>query len=84
MSFFLSFFLHSHNHFIFLSSHLLPYFLDTAVKRLMREAMELHEPTDQYFAQPVEVRAFLYNALLCNPCCKSYLDPALFPTEVFI
>ena len=28
-----------------------------AVKRLMREAMELREPTFMYFAQPLEVRA---------------------------
>ena len=27
-----------------------------AVKRLMREAAELCQPTDQYFAQPLEVR----------------------------
>ena len=26
-----------------------------AVKRLMREAAELREPTDQYFAQPLDV-----------------------------
>jgi len=29
-----------------------------AVKRLMREAMELHEPTDQYYAQPLEDNIF--------------------------
>jgi hypothetical protein len=27
----------------------------SAVKRLMKEAQELREPTEQYFAQPLEV-----------------------------
>lgn len=30
-----------------------------AVKRLMREAQELHEATEEYFAQPLEVRKCL-------------------------
>lgn len=29
--------------------------LMTAVKRLMREAKELHDATEEYFAQPLEV-----------------------------
>ena len=32
------------------------FFFTTAVKRLMREARELHEPTELYYAQPLEVR----------------------------
>jgi len=31
-----------------------------AVKRLMREAQELSNPTEQYFAQPLEVCVFIY------------------------
>ncbi len=27
----------------------------SAVKRLMKEAQELNEPTEQYYAQPLEV-----------------------------
>ena len=28
----------------------------SAVKRLMKEAQELRQPTEQYFTQPLEVR----------------------------
>jgi hypothetical protein len=31
------------------------FFLLLAVKRLMKEAQELREPTEQYHAQPLEV-----------------------------
>lgn len=38
-----------------------------AVKRLMKEAQELHEPTEQYFAQPLEDNLFEWHFTVRGP-----------------
>ena len=38
-----------------------------AVKRLMREAAELHQPTYNYFAQPVEDNLFEWHFTIRGP-----------------
>ena len=40
----------------------------TAVKRLMKEAAELREPTEHYHAQPLEVRPPRSPAHTHTPC----------------
>ena len=42
----------------------LPY---AAVKRLMREAQELHEPTEDYFAQPLDDNLFEWHFTVRGP-----------------
>lgn len=44
----------------------------SAVKRLMKEAAELREPTEHYHAQPLEVGPLLQELL---PCCKATHTP---------
>ena len=52
---------------------MLVYILETAVKRLMREAEELKESTEDYYAQPLEVCSYINSArtLLCILCFES-------------
>lgn len=42
-------------------------FKNPAVKRLMKEAQELREPTDQYFAQPLEDNLFEWHFTIRGP-----------------
>lgn len=46
----------------------------SAVKRLMKEAAELREPTEHYHAQPLEVGPLLQELL---PCCKATHTPGV-------
>ncbi|XP_005104699.1 uncharacterized protein LOC101851521 [Aplysia californica] len=43
-----------------------------AVKRLMREAQELSEPTDQYFAQPLEDNLFEWHFTVRGPADSDF------------
>ena len=51
-------------------SRLPPY--PTAVKRLMREAMELKDPTPMYFAQPLEVRRHVQARIDVDSCSYTH------------
>ena len=59
-----------------------------AVKRLMREAAELHQPTYNYFAQPVEDNLFEWHFTIRGPAdtpfAKGTFYKFLSPIDRFI
>ena len=49
-----------------------------AVKRLMREAAELHQPTYNYFAQPVEDNLFEWHFTIRGPADTPFAKGIFF------
>ena len=46
----------------------------TAVKRLLKEAQELHEATEEYYAQPLEDNLFEWHFTFRGPVDSDFQD----------